>query len=181
MYRDIYILNCQPFEVQVGFEFIGCSRNVKRKPYSVCLVIVLLIINIIWYSVYSIYCDIIYETRRWIHAQEGMQRSHDAKTYSFFQCYAHKYKRWVFVVKIIELSPPFDTVWDWIHRYLCWFVQWLASLAIIALRIFSLFIWYQLLNYYEQYDIVSISIKVLPYFDSIFTPGNRISFFDQTP
>ena len=49
------------------------------------------------------------------------------KNLFFFQCYAHKYKRWVFVVKIIELSPPFDTVRDWIHRYLCWFIQWLAS------------------------------------------------------
>ena len=123
---NIYIWDSHPFVVQVGFEFIWCSRNVKRKHYSVCLVIVLLIINIIWYTVYSIYCDIIYETRRWIHAQEGMQISW-RKTYSFFQCYAHKYKRRVFVVKIIELSPPFDTVRDWIHRYLCWFIQWLAS------------------------------------------------------
>ena len=44
---NIYIWDSHPFVVQVGFEFIGCSRNVKRKPYSVCLVIVLLIINII--------------------------------------------------------------------------------------------------------------------------------------
>ena len=81
---NIYIWDSHPFVVQVGFEFIVCSRNVKRKPYSVCLVIVLLIINIIWYTVYSIYCDIIYETRRWIHAQEGMQRSHDAKPILIF-------------------------------------------------------------------------------------------------
>ena len=69
---NIYIWDSHPFVVQVGFEFIGCSRNVKRKPYSVCLAIVLLIINIIWYTVYSIYCDIIYETRRWIQAQEDI-------------------------------------------------------------------------------------------------------------
>ena len=47
MFLNIYIWDSHPFVVQVGFEFIGCSRNVKRKPYSVCLVIVLLIINII--------------------------------------------------------------------------------------------------------------------------------------
>ena len=163
----------------------------KRKPYSVCLVIVLLIINIIWYSVLDLLWYNLWDEKM----NSCARRYADLMTQNpilFFQCYAHKYKRWVFVVKIIELSPPFDTVWDWIHRYLCWFIQWLASLAIIALRIFSIFIWYQLLNYYEHltkdmsmfiqlYDIVSISIKVLPYFDSIFTPGNRISFFDQTP
>ena len=48
---NIYIWYCHPLVVQVGFEFIGWSRNVKRKSYSVCLVIVLLIINIIWYTV----------------------------------------------------------------------------------------------------------------------------------